>query len=341
MHVGFRVVRNVVVHNERNAVHVNTAGGDVCRDDDIKLAHLEAVDGAFAHGLGEVAVERGYVESAAFEFLGYFGGVLLGAHENEYAVKFFAFENAGERFDFVFVFHEQVALANVFDRGRLAFDAGFFVFAQVLVDNLFDAIRHGRAKEGALGVGGDFLEDGFHVFHKAHVKHFVSFVEDDSLDRSERNRTALDMVYQTARCGNDDACLALEGAQLDSDILTAIDRNNRHVLHLDSVLLDGIRNLDRKFACRREHEHGRFTSVEVDARKERERECGRLACTGLRCSEKICSLQKRRDGLSLNGRGRFVAGELDGFENFRRETEIVKRHQRFVADIFFVCRLFI
>ena len=241
----------------------------------------------------------------------------------------------------MFVFHEQVALANVFDRGRLAFDAGFFVFAQVLVDNLFDAIRHGGAKEGALGIGGDFPEDGFHVFHEAHVEHFIRFVEDDSLDRSERNRTALDMVNQTARGGNNDACLALEGAQLDCNILTAIDRNNSHVRHLDGVLLDGIRNLDGEFACRREHEHGRFTSVEVDARKERERECCRLACTGLCCSEKICSLQKRRDGLSLNGRGRFVTGELDGFENFRRETEIVESHQRFVADIFFVCRLFI
>ena len=240
MYVRFRVVRNVVVHNERNAVHVNTAGGDVCCDDDVELAHLETVDCAFAHGLGEVAVERGYIESAAFELFCHFGGVLLGTHENEYAVKFFAFKNAGERFDLVFVFHEQVALANVFDRGRLAFDACFFVFAQVLVDNLLDAVRHGGAKEGALGVGGDFLEDGFHVFHKAHVEHFVSFVEDNSLDRSERNRTTLDMVNQTTRCGNDDACLALEGAQLDGDILTAIDRNYGHVLHLDGILLDGI-----------------------------------------------------------------------------------------------------
>ena len=79
------------------------------------------------------------------------------------------------------VFHQQVALADVFYRCRLAFDAGFFVFAQVLFDNLLDFFRHGGAKEGALGACRNFLEDGFHIFHETHVEHFVGLVKHDGL----------------------------------------------------------------------------------------------------------------------------------------------------------------
>ena len=106
MHVRFGVEGNVVVHHVRNAVHVDSAGGHVGGDDNVELAHLQTVDGTFTHGLGEVAVQRSHIETAAFELFGDFGGVLLGAHENQYTVKIFAFEHAGERLDLMFVLYK-------------------------------------------------------------------------------------------------------------------------------------------------------------------------------------------------------------------------------------------
>ena len=57
----------------------------------------------------------------------------------------------------MFVTDEQEALADVLDGSRLAFDAGFAVFSQVLLDNLFHVVGHRGAEKGALGVRRDFL----------------------------------------------------------------------------------------------------------------------------------------------------------------------------------------
>ena len=57
----------------------------------------------------------------------------------------------------MFVTDEQEALADVLDGSRLAFDAGFAVFSQVLLDNLFHVVGHRGAEKGALGVCRDFL----------------------------------------------------------------------------------------------------------------------------------------------------------------------------------------
>ena len=265
MHIGFCVVGNVVVHHERDAVHVDTAGGHVGGDNDIELAHLEAVDGAFAHGLREVAVERGHVEPAALEFFGDFGRVLLGAYKNQHAVKVFAFQDAGERFDLVLVPYLEIALADVLDGSRLAFDAGFAVFAQVFFDNLFNFVGHGGAEQRALGVGGNFLEDGIHVFHESHVEHLVGFVKHDGLDRTEGDGAALDVVDEASGGRDDDVRLALEGAELDGDVLTAVDGDHVDVRHLGRVLRDGFGHLDGELARRREDEDGCLVSGEVDA----------------------------------------------------------------------------
>ena len=77
------------------------------------------------------------------------------------------------------------------------------------------------------------------------------------------------MVDEAARRGDDDVGLALEGAQLDGDVLTAVDGNHVDLGHLDGVLRDGFGHLDGKFARGRKDEDGGTAPGKVDARKER------------------------------------------------------------------------
>ena len=56
-------------------------------------------------------------------------------------------------------------------------------------------------------------------------------------------------------------------------------------------------------------------------------------------AQQVCSLQKGRDGLRLDGGGRLVVQGLDGFENFICESQVFEGYERFVADIF--CRNFV
>ena len=201
----------------------------------------------------------------------------------------------------------------------------------MLFNNLLDFFRHGGAKEGALGVCRDFLEDGFHIFHESHVEHFVGFVEDDRLHARKHDGAALDVVDEAARGRYDNVRLALEGAELYGDVLTAVNRNHMHLRHLGSVLLNRFGHLDGELACRRKHEHRGLVTVKVKSRKQRERECGGLAGTGLGGAEQVCSLQQGGNRLRLNGGGRLVVQCLDGFKNFVCKSEVFEGYQSFVG----------
>ncbi len=67
VNVRLRVIRNVVVHDVRNALDVEPARRDVRRHDDVELAVLETRDRAFPLLLRNVAVQRGGAEAARFE----------------------------------------------------------------------------------------------------------------------------------------------------------------------------------------------------------------------------------------------------------------------------------
>src|SRR5690606_27316261 len=114
VHVGFRVVRDVVVDDVGDARDVQTAGGDVGGDDQIERAALELFDYAFAQLLGHVTVQRTNGVAACFEAGGQLFGGDLGAHEDDAGVHVLDFEDAGQRVKLV----RHAALAELLRDGR-------------------------------------------------------------------------------------------------------------------------------------------------------------------------------------------------------------------------------
>ena len=88
VHVGFRIVGNIVVDHMADALDVKAAGGDVGCHDYVQSAAAQPLDHFLALRLRHVAVEGGSGIAAGLELLGQFLGGDLGTDEDEGGVEF-------------------------------------------------------------------------------------------------------------------------------------------------------------------------------------------------------------------------------------------------------------
>ena len=143
VHIGFGVVRNIVVHHEGDAFNIQSAGGYVGCYENVDAPVAQRIHGAFAQLLRNVAVNSCRLETACLEFIGYFFGFFFGAHEDDNAVVVFDFEHAGHGVKFVGVHDLHVALADVRPGGGLGFDAHLGGVVEVLLGDFADRVGHG------------------------------------------------------------------------------------------------------------------------------------------------------------------------------------------------------
>ena len=92
VHVRFRRVGQVEVHDVRDVVNVDAAGGDVGRDQDVCPAGFETVERTRACVLGLVPVDRAGVDAALGELLDDAVCAVLGAAEDKRSAGCFGFE---------------------------------------------------------------------------------------------------------------------------------------------------------------------------------------------------------------------------------------------------------
>ena len=89
------------------------------------------------------------------------------------------------------------------------------------------------------------------------------------------------MIHHAARCTDDSMRTALEAAYLYTIILAAIHRQHMETFHVMRILLAGFGDLYRQFARRCQYQQLGIFLLEIDIRDQRQRECSRLAGTGL------------------------------------------------------------
>ena len=95
MHVSHGVVGHLIVNDVGDVVHVDTAGGDIRRDENFDLLAAEGVEGLFPRGLRHIPVDRADEETALGEVVGHVGGGALGARENDGPAAIMRLQNGG------------------------------------------------------------------------------------------------------------------------------------------------------------------------------------------------------------------------------------------------------
>src|SRR5690606_22066751 len=83
VHVGFAVIRNVVVDDVAETVHVQAAGGHVGCHQNVEAVFLQALDGFFTHGLAHRTVDGFGAVAPGFHFFGDFVAGFAGAHKHD------------------------------------------------------------------------------------------------------------------------------------------------------------------------------------------------------------------------------------------------------------------
>src|SRR5690606_9130335 len=111
---------------------------------------------------------------------------------------------------------------------------------------------HGRAEEPSTLLGRGGLEDLGKVFLKAHIEHFVGLVQYHYIHIGDIHRIAAQKVQQTAGCGNDDLCPALDIAHLGTDGSATIDGGDAGTLDMLRETFDVLGDLHAEFAGRGE-----------------------------------------------------------------------------------------
>ena len=218
-------------------------------------------------------------------------------------------------------------LAAVFLRD---FDFDALRVARHAVGHIADhAIERGGEQQGlALGRGGS--DDGVDVFGKAHVKHAVSFVEDQHFDVRELDLAPIQVIKQTAGGGDDDVALALELLDLGEHRCAANEAGGVEPAQGLAVSLHRLLDLLREFARRGQHQNARATALRRatidDAVQRGQGEGGGLAAAGMAGYEQVVSGDGSGNGLNLHRGGDGIAGLFDGLEEVCGEAEIFESH---------------
>ena len=166
-------------------------------------------------------------------------------------------------------------------------------------------------------------EDRLEVLREAHVEHLVGLVEDDHPDPVEPQAAALEMVDRPARRGDDDVHAAPEAAQLLTDRLAAVDRQDAGA-HLAAVLEERLGDLHRQLAGRDQDERGRAALAGLadrDALEGGQGEGRRLAGPGRSLCQQVPAGEQGRDRLALDGSGLLVAEGRDRVQQPRIQLE--------------------
>ena len=325
VHVGFGIVRNVVVNNVADTRHVDAAGGNVGGDDDVQRAGFQLFDDAFAHLLVQVAIQCSGSIATGIELVSELDGGGLGAHEDDGCVEVVLdFEDSGQRVELVHAGNLPVHLTDGGDGGGRGLDLDFFRIDQVFLGDAANLLRHRCREQCGLVLLRRVFENPFDIVDNAHAQHLVRFVEDHGLQVVEIERLALEVVHDATRCADDDVGTTGELLELDGVALAAVNRQDVKAGQILGVALQRLGDLDGEFARRRQDQRLRLGDLDVDGFHQRQREGGGLAGAGLRHAQDVMAVEEDGNALGLNGRGGFVTDFAQGFEERFAQAEFGK-----------------
>jgi len=178
-------------------------------------------------------------------------------------------------------------------------------------------VGKGRREQQVLPLLGERGDQPADRADKSHVEHAIGFIEYQHFDAREVHELHLQVVEQTARCG--DHNVDTLGERLDLRLRAdAAEDQDRALRYVAPVFLEGLGDLRGQLPGRHEHEHTRCARAprcrlrRVQAMQQGQCEGGGLAGAGLCRRLQIASLEYDRNGALLDRRGHGVAGVADG-----------------------------
>ena len=261
VHVVFRHVGNFIVDDMRQVINIDTASSNVGGDQGADVAALEAGQCLRACALALVAVQRHRVDAVFGQELCHVVGAEFGAGKNQHLAPVVLVDDVHQYLLLLSAAYRVDHLRNTLHCGVAGGDLNALRVFQQRRGQLTNLIAEGGREQQALLVLGYQCKDFFHIVNESHVKHAVSFVQDQYLHSGQIQKALLLQVEQTARSGHQNVDAALDAIDLRVHAHTA--KNDRGVeVEVLAVLAHRFFNLGREFAGRRQHQSANALAAE-------------------------------------------------------------------------------
>ncbi len=178
---------------------------------------------------------------------------------------------------------------------------------------------HGGGEQKRLPL---FWQPGHHPAQlrgKAHVQHPVRFVEDQNLDGVQPRRPGVEVVNQASRRGDEQRTALAKGAALSVHADSTNDDGGPHVC-LPAEKVDMLGNLQGQLArwCQHQRPGARLA---VEPLQQGKQVGGGLSGPRGGAADDVAALERRGDGLGLDGSGRSEASGRQRLKRRRGEAE--------------------
>ena len=246
------IIRQTIVDNVSQIIYVQTTGSHIGSHQELNGMVAELLHGEVTLLLTQVAVQCLSIITILNQLICNILSLQLGAAEDNRKDAWIEIHHTLQGEILVLGIYQIVDVVYMLSTlvARTHYD--FLVVVQVVEGNLLDVLAHGSREEQSVSILRHVLEDGIDALREAHVQHLVSLIKHHVVHVLQLSHATINQIEQTARGSHDNLHTMLQGANLASDVGTAINSGNMQTVDVLGKTVQIVCYLEAELTCRTE-----------------------------------------------------------------------------------------
>ena len=332
--VASHIIRQTVVDNVSQILYVQTTGSHIGSHQELNGMVAELLHGEVTLLLTQVAVQRLCIITILNQLICNILSLQLGAAENNRKDAWIEIHHTLQGEILVLGIYQIVDVVYMLCTlvARTHYD--FLVVVQVVECNLLDVLAHGSREEQSVSILRNVLKDGIDALREAHVQHLVSLIKHHVVHVLQLSHATINQIEQTARGSHDNLHTMLQGANLASDVSTAINSGNMQTVDVLGKAVQIVCYLEAELTCRTEDDSLCLLAAGISFLDNRNTVRCSLTRTGLRQRNHVVLITKQIwDYFFLNWHWILKSKLFDGTANLLAHAQFFKCLQIFLTLI--------
>ena len=246
------IIRQTIVDNVSQIIYVQTTSSHIGSHQELNGMVAELLHGEVTLLLTQVAVQRLCIITILDELICNILSLQLGTTEDNCKDAWIEIHHAFQGEILVLGIYQIVDVVYMLSTlvARTHYD--FLVVVQVVEGNLLDVLAHGSREEQGVSIFRNVLKDGIDALREAHVQHLVSLIKHHVVHVLQLSHATINQIEQTTRGSHDNLHTMLQGANLASDVGTAINCGNMQTVDVLGKTVQIVCYLEAELTCRTE-----------------------------------------------------------------------------------------
>ena len=332
--VASHIIRQTVVDNVSQILYVQTTGSHIGSHQELNGMVAELLHGEVTLLLTQVAVQCLCIITILNQLICNILSLQLGAAEDNRKDAWIEIHHALQGEILVLGIYQIVDVVYMLSTlvARTHYD--FLVVVQIVEGNLLDVLAHGSREEQSVSIFRNVLEDGIDALREAHVQHLVSLIKHHVVHVLQLSHATINQIEQTTRGSHDNLHTMLQGANLASDVGTAINSDNMQTVDVLGKTVQIVCNLEAELTCRTEDDSLCLLAAGISFLDNRNTVRCSLTRTGLRQRNHVVLITKQIwDNFFLNWHWILKSKLFNGTANLLAHAQFFKCLQIFLTLI--------